>query len=355
MSAGRANRAYKDVLAACFEKELIKSDKERGNLKIPTTHILATVPRTVHHTSTMTELTAFPLLMKINSPADLRALKEAQLPQLATEMREFLIHSLDQCGGHFGANLGTVELAIALHYVYNTPDDRFIWDVGHQAYPHKILTGRRDQLNTIKQPDGLAPFPKRGESEYDAFGTGHSSTSISAALGMTVASELDEKNRRAVAIIGDGGLTGGMAFEALNHAGGLDPNLLVILNDNEMSISENVGALTHYLGRILSGKIYCTLREGSKKMLSKIPPISKFAKKTETHLKGMIVPGTIFEELGFQYLGPIDGHDISALIKALKNIRKMKGAKFLHVTTVKGKGYEPAEVEQIKYHAVKID
>ena len=299
------------------------------------------------------ELTAFPLLMDIDSPADLRNLDESQLSQLAREMRDYLIHSLDQCGGHFGANLGAIELAIALHYVYNTPEDRLVWDVGHQAYPHKILTGRRDQLHTIKQPKGLAPFPKRSESEYDAFGTGHSSTSIGAALGMAVAAEIEGNDRRSVAIIGDGGLTGGMAFEALNHAGALDPNLLVILNDNEMSISENVGALTHYLGRILSGKLYCSLREGGKKILAKMPPISKLAKKTETHLKGMVIPGTIFEELGFNYLGPIDGHDISTLVKTLKNVRHLSGAKLLHIITTKGKGYEPAEAEQIKYHAVK--
>jgi len=232
------------------------------------------------------ETEKFPLLMHIDTPADLRKLDESQLPQLANEMRNFLIHTLDQCGGHFGANLGSIEIAIALHYAYNTPDDRLVWDVGHQAYPHKILTGRRDQLNTIKQPNGLAPFPKRDESEYDAFGTGHSSTSISAALGMAAAAEMDNTDRRAVAIIGDGGLTGGMAFEALNHAGSLDPNLLVILNDNDMSISENVGALTHYLGRILSGKLYSTLREGSKKALEKIPPISKLAKKNRNTPKG---------------------------------------------------------------------
>ena len=295
----------------------------------------------------------FPLLTQINSPADLRQLPEEDLPKLAVEMRDYLIQSLDQCGGHFGANLGTVELAIALHYLYNTPEDRLVWDVGHQAYPHKILTGRRDQLNTIKQSGGLAPFPKRDESTYDCFGTGHSSTSISAALGMATASQMDHSDRRAVAIIGDGGLTGGIAFEALNHAGALDPNLLVILNDNKMSISENVGALTHYFARILSGKIYSTLREGSKKVLTIIPPISRLAKLTETHIKGMVIPGTIFEELGFNYLGPIDGHDLPTLIKTLRNLKSLQGAKLLHVITTKGKGYEPAEKDQIKYHAVK--
>ena len=291
----------------------------------------------------------YPILMQIASPSDLRHLPENQLPQLATELRQFIIDSLDQCGGHFGANLGTIELTIALHYIYNTPHDPLIWDVGHQAYAHKVLTGRRDQIHTIRQPDGLAPFPKRGESEYDAFGTGHSSTSISAALGMAVA----DPDKRPVAIIGDGGLTGGIAFEALNHAGALDPNLLVVLNDNDMSISNNVGALTHYLGRILSGKVYTTLREGSKKVLAKMPPVSRLAKKTETHLKGMIAPGTLFEELGFNYLGPIDGHDVLGLVKTICNVHSLEGAKLLHIITTKGKGYPPAEAEQIKYHAVK--
>jgi 1-deoxy-D-xylulose-5-phosphate synthase len=298
-------------------------------------------------------MSSFPLLMTIHSPADLRALPEEHLPKLAEEIRNYLIQSLDHCGGHFAANLGTVELAIALHYVYDTPEDRLIWDVGHQAYPHKILTGRRDQLHTIKQPNGLSPFPKRSESEYDSFGVGHSSTSISAGLGMAVAAQLDHIDRKVVSIIGDGGLTGGMAFEALNHGGSIDPNLLVILNDNEMSISENVGALTHYLARILSGKIYSTIREGSKKVLAKMPPLSRFAKRTETHLKGMIAPGTIFEELGFNYLGPIDGHDLPTLIKTLQILKTLNGAKLLHVITVKGKGYAAAEQDPIEYHAVK--
>ncbi len=303
-------------------------------------------------TTTMNNNQKYPLLMSINTPADLRRCQHSQLPELAQELRDYLIHSINQCGGHFGANLGVVELTIALHYVYNTPKDQLIWDVGHQAYPHKILSGRRDQITTIKQPGGLAPFPKRSESEYDCFGTGHSSTSISAALGLAIANEMNHTSERAVAIIGDGGLTGGMAFEALNHAGALDPNMLVILNDNDMSISNNVGALTHYLARILSGKIYSTLREGSKKALSKMPPISRLAKKTETHLKGMIVPGTIFEELGFHYLGPIDGHDLLSLIKTLENLKHLEGAKLLHVITSKGKGYQPAETDPIKYHAV---
>lgn len=295
----------------------------------------------------------FPILDTIQYPADLRKLPENKLEELAQELRNYMIYSLDQCGGHFGASMGVVELTVALHYIYNTPHDRIIWDVGHQAYIHKILTGRKERLNTIKQQDGIAPFPKREESEYDSFGTGHSSTSISAALGMAVAAQLDKIDRRIIAIIGDGGLTGGMAFEALNHGGALDPNMLVVLNDNDMSISENVGALTHYLGRILSGKVYSHLREGSKKVLAKMPPISRLAKKTETHLKGMIVPGTIFEELGFNYIGPIDGHDLPVLINTLRTLHNLKGAKLLHVITTKGKGYSPAENNQIKYHAVK--
>jgi 1-deoxy-D-xylulose-5-phosphate synthase len=301
--------------------------------------------------STLTN--AFPLLSQINSPDDLRLLPEEKLPLLATELRHYLVDRLDQCGGHFGANLGTVELTIAIHYVYHTPKDRLVWDVGHQAYPHKILTGRRDQIHTVKQQDGLAPFPKRDESEYDAFGTGHSSTSIGAALGMAVAAKLDAINRKVIAVIGDGGLTGGQAFEALNHGGDIDPNMLVILNDNDMSISENVGALSQYLGRILSGKTYATFREGSKKILAKMPPVSRLAKKTETHLKGMLVPGTLFEELGFNYIGPIDGHDLPALVKTLQTLKTLQGPKFLHVITTKGKGYAPAEAAQIDYHAVK--
>ncbi|MCH9744116.1 MAG: 1-deoxy-D-xylulose-5-phosphate synthase [Gammaproteobacteria bacterium] len=303
---------------------------------------------------TQTDLTVqFPLLAAIDSPDDLRRLNIDHLPQLADECRHYMLQSLDQCGGHFGASMGAVEITIALHYVYDTPNDRLVWDVGHQAYIHKMLTGRLERLNTIKQPGGLAPFCKRSESEFDSFGVGHSSTSISAALGMAAAFKADNNDRRAVAIIGDGGLTGGMAFEALNHAGDLDPNMLVVLNDNDMSISENVGALNKYLARILSGKLYMHIREGSKKVLSKMPPLSRLAKRTETHLKGMISPGTIFEELGFNYIGPIDGHDIITLVKTLQTIRSLKGAKFLHIITVKGKGYQPAEQQQIKYHAVK--
>ncbi|OGT34402.1 MAG: 1-deoxy-D-xylulose-5-phosphate synthase [Gammaproteobacteria bacterium RIFCSPHIGHO2_02_FULL_39_13] len=295
----------------------------------------------------------FPLLSQVNNPHDLRQLSEEQLPALATELRHYLVNRLDQCGGHFAANFGVIELTIALHYVYHTPEDRLIWDVGHQAYPHKILTGRRDQIHTVKQFNGLAPFPKRDESIFDNFGTGHSSTSIGAALGMAVASKLDQIDRKIIAVIGDGGLTGGQAFEALNHGGAIDPNMLVILNDNEMSISENVGALSHYLGRILSGKTYSALRESGKKILSKMPPISRLAKKTETHLKNMIVPGALFEELGFNYSGPIDGHDLPALLSTLKTLKTLKGAKLLHIITTKGKGYAPAEAAQIDYHAVK--
>lgn len=295
----------------------------------------------------------FPLLDQIDDPEQLRQLAEKELPALAAELRDFLVHSLDQCGGHFAANLGAIELTIALHYIYNTPYDRIIWDVGHQAYPHKILTGRRQKIHTIKQPDGLSPFPKRAESPYDAFGTGHSSTAIGAALGMAIAAADNKEDRKVVAVIGDGGLTGGQAFEALNHGGEADPNILVILNDNAMSISENVGALAAYLGRILSGKMYTTLREGGKKILAKMPPISRFAKKTEMQLKNLIVPGGLFEAFGFHYIGPIDGHDLPMLLSTLHNIHSLPGAKLLHVITTKGKGYAPAEAAQIDYHAVK--
>jgi 1-deoxy-D-xylulose-5-phosphate synthase len=295
----------------------------------------------------------YPLLMMINEPSDLRNFSIHELEALSIELRNYIIDTLNQCGGHFAANLGAVELAIALHYVFHTPFDKLVWDVGHQAYPHKVLTGRRDRLHTIKQPNGLAPFPKREESIYDNFGVGHSSTSISAALGMTVAAKIQKKDARSVAIIGDGGLTGGMAFEALNHAGSIDADLLVVLNDNDMSISPNVGALNNYLARILSGKIYTTLREGSKKMLAKMPPIKTFAKRTETHLKGMIAPGTLFEELGFHYFGPIDGHDIKTLVPMLQNLRALRGPRILHVITTKGKGFSPAEIDPVAYHAVK--
>src|SRR5580700_774349 len=255
----------------------------------------------------------YPLLESIKLPSDLRRLPASKLTELAGELRQFLIHSVSTRGGHFAAGLGTVELTIALHYVFNTPDDRLVWDVGHQAYPHKVLTGRRDKLHTIKQDGGLAPFPSRGESEYDTFGVGHSSTSISAALGMAVAAAQRGENRRVVAVIGDGAMTAGMAFEALNHAGSLPADLLVILNDNDMSISENVGALSNHFARALSGRVYAHLRESGKKVLRQMPTVWELARRSEEHLKGMVLPGTLFEEMGFNYIGPIDGHDIKAL------------------------------------------
>ena len=292
----------------------------------------------------------YPLLESINSPADLRRLSAAKLPELAQQLRQFLIHSVATRGGHFAAGLGTVELTIALHYVFNTPDDRLVWDVGHQAYPHKVLTGRRDQLHTIKQHEGLAPFPTRSESEYDTFGVGHSSTSISAALGMAVAAAQRQENRRVVAIIGDGALTAGMAFEALNHAGSSPTDLLTVLNDNDMSISENVGALSNYLARALSGKMYSHLRESGKKVLRQMPTVWELARRSEEHIKGMVLPGTLFEEMGFNYIGPIDGHDVKALVSTLQNVKKLHGPQFLHVVTRKGKGYAPAEADPIKWH-----
>jgi len=292
----------------------------------------------------------YPLLSKIQSPADLRKLPAGQLEPLAKELREFLIQSVSTRGGHFAAGLGTVELTVALHYVYNTPSDLLVWDVGHQAYPHKVLTGRRDQLHTIKQRDGLAPFPTPAESPYDTFTVGHSSTSVSAALGMAIAAARQGQDRRAVAIIGDGAITAGMAFEALNHAGSLPNDLLVVLNDNDMSISENVGALSNYLARVLSGKVYANLREGSKKVLSQMPTVWELARRSEEHVKGMVLPGTMFEEMGFNYIGPVDGHDINALVNTLSNVRKLKGPQFLHVVTKKGKGYAPAEADPIKWH-----
>src|SRR6202167_4268875 len=293
---------------------------------------------------------SYPLLESIHIPADLRRLPVGKLEALADELRQFLIHSVSTRGGHFAAGLGTVELTIALHYVFNTPDDRLVWDVGHQAYPHKVLTGRRDKLHTIKQDAGLAPFPTRSESEYDTFGVGHSSTSISAALGMAVAAAQRGEDRRVVAVIGDGALTAGMAFEALNHAGSLPANLLVILNDNDMSISENVGALSNYFARVLSGRMYSHLREGGKKVLRQMPTVWELARRSEEHLKGMVLPGTLFEEMGFNYIGPVDGHDVTALVRTLRNLRKLRGPQFLHVLTRKGKGYSPAEADPIKWH-----
>lgn len=294
----------------------------------------------------------FPLLCKIDTPEQLRLLAEEDLAQLASEMREFLLLALNESGGHFAANLGTVELTIALHYVFNTPDDRLIWDVGHQAYAHKILTDRRKKITTIRQSGGLAPFCARSESPYDAFGVGHSSTSISAALGMAMASAWQNIKRNVVAVIGDGAMTAGMSFEAMNHAGDIGANILVVLNDNEMSISENVGGLSNYLARILSGKVYTSMREGSKKVLSAIPTVWELARRTEEHVKGMLIPGTLFEELGFNYIGPIDGHDLPILIKTLSNLRALEGPRLLHVVTKKGKGYAAAEADPIGYHAV---
>jgi 1-deoxy-D-xylulose-5-phosphate synthase len=294
--------------------------------------------------------TPYPLLETIDSPADLRRLPAAKLTDLAQELRQFLIQSVATRGGHFAAGLGTVELTIALHYVFNTPDDRLVWDVGHQAYPHKVLTGRRAQLHTIKQDAGLAPFPTRSESEYDTFGVGHSSTSISAALGMAVAAAQRGEKRRVVAIIGDGALTAGMAFEALNHAGSLPADLLIVLNDNDMSISENVGALSNYLARVLSGKMYSHLRESGKKVLRQMPTVWELARRSEEHLKGMVLPGTLFEEMGFNYIGPMDGHDVKALVNTLRNLQNLRGPQFLHVVTRKGKGYAPAEADPIKWH-----
>jgi 1-deoxy-D-xylulose-5-phosphate synthase len=298
----------------------------------------------------MSEPPVYPLLSTIQTPADLRRLPASSLPELAAELRQFLIQSVSTRGGHFAAGLGTVELTIALHYVFNTPHDRLVWDVGHQAYPHKVLTGRRDRLHTIKQDKGLAPFPTRAESEYDTFGVGHSSTSISAALGMAVAAAQRGENRRAVAIIGDGALTAGMAFEALNHAGSLPTDLLIVLNDNDMSISENVGALSNYLARALSGRMYSHLRESGKKVLRQMPTVWELARRSEEHLKGMVLPGTLFEEMGFNYIGPIDGHDVKALVTTLSNLQKLHGPQFLHVVTRKGKGYAPAEADPIKWH-----
>jgi 1-deoxy-D-xylulose-5-phosphate synthase len=298
----------------------------------------------------MGSATPYPLLTSIGSPADLRGLTPVKLKKLAGELRQYLIDTVAQMGGHFAAGLGTVELTVALHYVFNTPHDRIVWDVGHQAYPHKVLTGRRDKLRTIKLKNGLAPFPTRGESEYDTFGVGHSSTSISAALGMAIAAARSGERRRVVAVIGDGALSAGMAFEALNHAGSMDVDMLVILNDNDMSISENVGAFSNYFARVLSGKVYATLRKGGKKVLSRMPTVWELARRSEEHMKGMVLPGTIFEEMGFNYIGPVDGHDLRALVATLTNLRDQKGPQFLHVITRKGKGYAPAEADPIKWH-----
>ena len=297
----------------------------------------------------------YPRLARIASPAELRAFDEAELSAIAGELRDYLIESVGKSGGHFGAGLGVVELTTALHWIYDTPNDRIVWDVGHQCYPHKILTGRRDSIHTVKQKDGVAPFPKREESEYDTFGVGHSSTSISAALGMAIANARAGIDRKVVAVIGDGAMTAGMAYEALNHAGGMDPepDILVILNDNRMSISEAVGGMTRMLGRMTGSRTLNALREGGKKLLGdKNKPPAKFVRRWEEHWKGMFVPSTLFEEMGFHYTGPIDGHDVRTLVETLRTLKGLKGPQLLHVITTKGKGYERAEGDQIGYHAV---
>jgi 1-deoxy-D-xylulose-5-phosphate synthase len=300
----------------------------------------------------MIESGPYPLLHQIDSPADLRKLPQSELEAVATELRSYLINSVSRSGGHFAAGLGAVELTIALHYLYDTPDDRVVWDVGHQAYPHKILTGRRDAMHSVRKWGGITPFPKRDESEYDTFGVGHAGTSIGAAVGMVVAARHTGSGRRIVAVIGDGGLTCGMAFEALNHAGGMDADVLVVLNDNEMSISPNVGALTRRFTQIISGKLYSTVREGGKRMLRRMPAMRELARKAEEHVKGFIVPGMLFEELGFNYFGPIDGHDLPTLISTLRNIQALDGPRLLHIVTQKGKGYAPAEEDPVKYHGI---
>jgi len=297
----------------------------------------------------------YPLLSQLPTPDHMRKLPESDLPAVADELRAYLIETVSQVGGHFGAGLGVVELTVALHYLYQTPDDKLVWDVGHQCYPHKILTGRAETIHTVKKKDGVAPFPRREESPYDTFGVGHSSTSISAALGMAVAAQRAGENRRFVAVIGDGAMTAGMAFEALNHAGGMnpEPDVLVILNDNQMSISENVGGMTKMLGKMMASRTLNAVRESGKKILGdKNKPAAKFVRRWEEHWKGMFVPSTLFEEMGFHYNGPIDGHDLPALLNALKTCKELKGPQLLHVMTTKGKGYNPAEGDQIEYHAV---
>ncbi|MCX7962393.1 MAG: 1-deoxy-D-xylulose-5-phosphate synthase [Burkholderiales bacterium] len=292
----------------------------------------------------------YDLLETVNDPADLRRLDRRQLRQLADELRAFVLESVSKTGGHLSSNLGTVELTIALHYVFDTPEDRIVWDVGHQTYPHKILTGRRARMATLRQLGGISGFPRRSESPYDTFGTAHSSTSISAALGMAVAAKLKGERRRCIAVIGDGAMTAGMAYEAMNNAGAMDVDLLVILNDNEMSISPPVGALTNYLARLLSGRMYTSAKRASEHLLKRVPGMLELARRAEEHMKGMVTPGTLFEELGFNYIGPIDGHDLDALIPTLANIRKLPGRQFLHVVTRKGHGYKLAEEDPIAYH-----
>ncbi|PSU47497.1 1-deoxy-D-xylulose-5-phosphate synthase [Photobacterium frigidiphilum] len=298
------------------------------------------------------DISKYPHLALANTPDELRLLPVESLPEVCDELRTYLLNSVSQSSGHFASGLGAVELTVALHHVYNTPFDHLIWDVGHQAYPHKILTGRRDQMSTIRQKNGIHPFPWRGESEYDVLSVGHSSTSISAGLGMAITANKEGLGRKVVSVIGDGAITAGMAFEAMNHAGDVHSDMLVILNDNEMSISENVGALNNHLARLLSGSLYTTIREGGKKVLAGAPPIKELVKRAEEHIKGMVVPGTMFEELGFNYIGPVDGHDVTELVKTLKNMRNLKGPQFLHIMTKKGKGYAPAEADPINYHAV---
>ncbi|AVG76042.1 1-deoxy-D-xylulose-5-phosphate synthase [Pantoea ananatis] len=298
------------------------------------------------------DITKYPTLAQAETVQALRALPKEKLPALCNELRQYLLDSVSRSSGHFASGLGVVELTVALHYVYNTPFDHLVWDVGHQAYPHKILTGRRDRIGSIRQKNGVHPFPWRGESEYDVLSVGHSSTSISAGLGMAAAAEREGKGRRTACVIGDGAITAGMAFEAMNHAGDIKSDMLVILNDNEMSISENVGALNNRLAQILSGKTYARLREGGKRVLTGLPPIKELVKRTEEHLKGMVVPGTLFEELGFNYIGPVDGHDVLTLVNTLSNMRSLKGPQFLHIMTKKGKGYAPAEQDPITWHAV---
>jgi 1-deoxy-D-xylulose-5-phosphate synthase len=298
------------------------------------------------------DISHYPILAQADTPEQLRELSQDKLQQLSVELRQYLLTSVSQSSGHFASGLGTVELTVALHYVYNTPFDRLLWDVGHQAYAHKILTGRRERMPTIRKKGGLHPFPWPPESDYDTFAVGHSSTSISAALGMAVAAEKEALGRKVVTVIGDGAMTAGMAFEALNHGGDISKDLLVVLNDNEMSISENVGALNSHLARLLTGNFFNSIRDGGKKLLSNVPPIKEFASRAEEHIKGMVVPGTIFEELGFKYIGPIDGHDVNGVVDTLRNMRNIKGPQILHVVTKKGKGYESAEQDPIKFHAV---
>ena len=299
-----------------------------------------------------TEKPSSEILDTIESPSNLRKLELSQLPEVADELREYLLYTVGQTGGHFGAGLGVVELTLALHYAFNTPEDRLVWDVGHQTYPHKILTGRKNDMESIRQMNGLSPFPSKSESPYDAFGVGHSSTSISAALGMITASNAKQEDRHVTAIIGDGAMTAGMAYEALSHAGSLDKNLLVILNDNQMSISENVGGLRNYLSRIWASRTYNKIRDGGKTVLTYVPAARAFVRKAEIHAKGMVAPGTLFEELGFEYIGPVDGHDSIGLVKILEDMKRLKGPRFLHVITTKGKGFSPAEKDQVGFHAI---